>query len=322
LKLRHLTYLVDFRNKSKHSKRTYHLPGDTLKILVLSTKPKLYSTKRLVDEALIRGHEIEVIQTTKCFMDLQNVYYKDRILDDFDAVIPRIGASISSFGMAIVRQFEGMGVYCLNSSNAIGRSRDKLRSLQLLSRKNLPLPKTSFAHSSQQSEKIINLVGGAPTVVKLLEGSQGKGVVLGETVKVSESLIDAFRELEANFLVQEFIKDARGSDIRCFVVGDKVVASMMRVAKPGEFRSNIHRGGKGIKVAITAQEREVAIAAAKTMMLNVAGVDIVRSSEGPKILEVNSSPGLEGIEGTTGLNIAAKIIRYIESNFRKIKKDV
>jgi ribosomal protein S6--L-glutamate ligase len=249
------------------------------------------------------------------------VYYKKRKLDKFDIVIPRIGASISSYGMAIVRQFEMMGVYCLNSSNAIGRSRDKLRSLQILSQKGLPLPKTSFAKGTEQTEMLIELVGGAPNVVKLLEGSQGRGVVLAETQKASESLIDAFRELEANFLVQEFIKDANGSDIRCFVVGDKVVATMMRQAKEGEFRSNIHRGGVGIPIKITPEERKVAIGAAKAMRLNMAGVDIIRSGSGPKILEVNSSPGLEGIEGCTEKNIAIKIIEYVEENYTNVKKD-
>jgi ribosomal protein S6--L-glutamate ligase len=297
-----------------------------MNILVLSVNKNLYSTKRLVEEAKNKGHKVEVIKPTDCYMDVSTgtpmVYYKKRKLNKFDAVIPRIGASITSYGMAIVRQFEMMGVYCVNSSNAIGRSRDKLRSLQILSQKGLPLPKTSFASSTQQTGMLINLVGGAPTVVKLLEGSQGRGVVLAETQKASESLIDAFRELQANFLVQEFIRDANGSDIRCFVVGDKVVATMMRQAKEGEFRSNIHRGGVGVPVKITSEERKVAVGAAKAMRLNVAGVDIIRSGSGPKILEVNSSPGLEGIEGCTEKNVAVKLIEYVEDNYTRVKKDI
>lgn len=297
-----------------------------MNILVLSVNKNLYSTKRLVEEAKNKGHKVEVIKPTDCYMDVSTgtpmVYYKKRKLNKFDAVIPRIGASITSYGMAIVRQFEMMGVYCVNSSNAIGRSRDKLRSLQILSQKGLPLPKTSFASSTQQTGMLINLVGGAPTVVKLLEGSQGRGVVLAETQKASESLIDAFRELQANFLVQEFIRDANGSDIRCFVVGEKVVATMMRQAKEGEFRSNIHRGGVGVPVKITSEERKVAVSAAKAMRLNVAGVDIIRSGSGPKILEVNSSPGLEGIEGCTEKNVAVKLIEYVEDNYTRVKKDI
>ncbi len=296
-----------------------------MNLLILSANPKLYSTKRLAEEARNRGHKVEVVRPTRCFMDVSTgqpmVHYKKKKLGHIDAVIPRIGASISSYGMAIVRQFEMMGVYCLNSSNAIGRSRDKLRSLQILSQKGLPLPKTSFANSTEQTAKLIDLVGGAPTVVKLLEGSQGRGVVLAETRKASESLIDAFRELHANFLVQEFIKDANGADIRFFVVGEKVIGSMMRQAKEGEFRSNIHRGGTGMPVKITAEERRVAVAAAKAMRLNMAGVDIIRSGTGPKILEVNSSPGLEGIEKALEKNLAVEIIKFVEKNYRNIKKD-
>lgn len=291
-----------------------------MKIIILSVNSKLYSTKRLVEEAKRAGHEVEVINPLKCFMDISSnkpmVHYQQRKLNKVDAIIPRIGAAISFYGMAIVRQFDMMGVYCLNDADAIGRSRDKLRSLQLLSKKGVALPKTSFANSTKQTQKLIKLVEGPPTVVKLLEGSQGRGVVLGETQKASESLIDVFRELKANFLVQEFIKDANGTDIRCFVVGDKVVASMMRVGAEGEFRSNIHRGGHGEKVKITPEERKLAVAAAKAMRLNVAGVDIIRSNSGPKVLEVNSSPGLEGIEGTTKINVAGKIISYIEENVK------
>jgi ribosomal protein S6--L-glutamate ligase len=294
-------------------------------IVILSVNKHLYSTKRMVEEAKELGHTVEVIRPTECFMDVSSgapmVYYKKRKLNKVDAVIPRIGASISSYGMAIVRQFEMMGVYCLNSSNSIGRSRDKLRSLQILSQRGLPLPKTSFANSTQQTETLIKLVGGAPTVVKLLEGSQGRGVILAETHQASESLIDAFRELKANFLVQEFIKDAKGADIRCFVIGDKVVAAMMRQAKEGEFRSNIHRGGVGLQVKITPEERKIAVAAAKAMRLNMAGIDIIRSGSGPKILEVNSSPGLEGIENCTQKNIAQNIMKYVENNYSIVKQD-
>lgn len=295
-------------------------------ILILSSNKTLYSTKRLVEEIKLKGHTVEVATPTQCYMDVSTgspmVRINKRKLDKVDAVIPRIGASVSSYGLSIVRQFEMMGVYCLNSSNAIGRSRDKLRSLQILAQKALPLPKTSFANSTDQTDMLIKLVGGAPTVVKLIEGSQGRGVILAETHKASESLIDAFRELHANFLVQEFIKDANGSDIRCFVVGDKVVGTMMRQAKEGEFRSNIHRGGIGTPVKITPTERKIALAAAKAMKLNMAGVDIIRSGSGPKILEVNSSPGLEGIEGCTKKNIAVEIIQYIEDNYKKLKKDI
>ncbi len=288
-----------------------------MNILILSASKNIYSTKRLVEEAQKANHNVEVINPLLCFMDISTglpmVHYKKRKLDKIDAVIPRIGASINEYGIAIVRQFEMMGTYCLNTPDAIERSRNKLRSMQLLSKKGTPLPRTSFANSTQQTQKLIQLVGGAPTVVKLLQGSQGKGVILGETQKASESLIDAFRELQANFLVQEFIHGSNGSDIRCFVVGDKVIASMMRVAKEGEFRSNIHRGGKGENIKITPQERKIAVDAAKTMRLNMAGVDIMRSMNGPKVLEVNSSPGLEGIEGVTKKNIAAEIIKFVEA---------
>ncbi len=297
-----------------------------MNILILSANKQLYSTKRLVEEAKKQGHKVEVIQPTRCYMDVISgapmVYYKQRKLNKFDAIIPRIGASITNYGVAIVRQFEMMGIYCLNSSNAILRSRDKFRSMQILSQKNIPMPKTSFAKSTEQTDMLIKLVGGAPNVVKLLEGSQGRGVVLAETKKASESLIDAFRELNANFLVQEFIKDANGSDIRCFVVGDKVISAMMRQAKEGEFRSNIHRGAVGTAVKITPEERKIAISAAKAMRLNMAGVDLIRSGSGPKVLEVNSSPGLEGIETYTKKNVAAQIIKHVEENYTKIKKDI
>jgi ribosomal protein S6--L-glutamate ligase len=252
----------------------------------------------------------------KCYMDITSkapmVHYQNRILDSYDAIIPRIGASITFYGTAVLRQFEMMGVFSLNESVAISRARDKLRSLQLLSRKGLGLPVTGFAHSTKMTQDLIKLVGGAPLVIKLLEGTQGKGVVLAETDKAAESVIDAFREMDANILVQEFIKEANGSDIRCFVIGDEVVASMMRTARPGEFRSNLHRGGTAKIIEITDEERQVAIDATKALGLNVAGVDLLRSKSGPLIMEVNSSPGLNGIETSTGKDVAGMIIEYLE----------
>ena len=294
-----------------------------LKIAILSRNSRLYSTKRLVEAARLRGHEVEVIDPLMCYMDITSknpmIKYKDRVLDDFQAIIPRIGASVTFYGTAILRQFEMMGVYPVNESVAIGRSRDKLRALQILSRKGLGLPRTGFAHSTKMTQSLIELVGGAPLVVKLLEGTQGKGVVLAETNKAAEALIEAFREMKANFLVQEFVKEANGTDIRCFVVGDKVVASMLRRAKEGEFRSNLHRGGIAEKIKITPQERETAVKAAKALGLNVAGVDLLRSSHGPSIMEVNSSPGLEGIENTTKIDVAGLIVEFIEKNAKTHK---
>ncbi len=287
-----------------------------MKIAILSRNSNLYSTKRLVEAGKARGHEIEVIDTLKCYMNITStkpmVHYQNRNLDDFDAIIPRIGASITFYGTAVIRQFEMMGVFSLNESVSITRARDKLRSLQLLSRKGLGLPITGFAHSTKMTQELIKLVGGAPLVIKLLEGTQGKGVVLAETEGAAESVIDAFREMDANILVQEFIKEARGSDIRCFVIGDQVVASMMRTAKEGEFRSNLHRGGTAKIVEITPEERQAALDATKALGLNLAGVDMLRSSRGPLIMEVNSSPGLNGIETATGKDVAGMIIEYLE----------
>jgi len=242
------------------------------------------------------------------------IYYKGEALTDFDAVIPRIGASITFFGTAVVRQFEMMGVYSINESVAISRSRDKLRSLQLLARKGVGLPVTGFAHSTKYTKDLIKIVGGAPLVVKVLEGTQGIGVVLTETQKAAESVIEAFRGLDAHFLVQEFIKEAGGSDIRCLVIGDKVVAAMKRQGLEGEFRSNIHRGGTASLEKISPEERATALKAAKIMGLNVAGVDILRSKNGPVVMEVNSSPGLKGIEKATGKDVATSIITYIEKH--------
>lgn len=288
-----------------------------MKIAILSRSTGLYSTKRLMEAGKARGHEIEVIDTLKCYMDITStkplVHYQNRVLDQFDAIIPRIGASVTFYGTAVIRQFEMMGVFSLNESVAISRARDKLRSLQLLSRKGLGLPITGFAHSTKMTSDLIKLVGGAPLVIKLLEGTQGKGVVLAETDSAAESVIDAFREMDANILVQEFIKEARGTDIRCFVVGDQVVASMQRTAKPGEFRSNLHRGGTAKIIDITAEERQAALDATKALGLNLAGVDMLRSSRGPLIMEVNSSPGLNGIETATGKDVAGMIIEYLEA---------
>jgi ribosomal protein S6--L-glutamate ligase len=289
-----------------------------VKIAVLSRNSKLYSTARLVEEAQNAGHEARVIDTLKCYMDITSakpaVWYRGEKLEQQDAVIPRIGASITNYGTAVIRQFEMMDTYSLVGSIPLNRSRSKLRALQLLSRKGVGLPVTGFAHDVHNTRQLIQLVGGAPVVVKLLEGTQGRGVVLAETVKAAESVIDAFIELKADFLVQEFIKEAGGSDVRCFVIGKKVVAAMERKSAPGEFRSNLHRGGTAVLTKLTPLERRTAIKAAQTMGLNVAGVDILRSSRGPLVMEVNSSPGLRGIEESTGVNVAAKIIQFIEDN--------
>lgn len=291
-----------------------------MKIAILSRNRHLYSTRRLVEAAHQRGHEVRVLDTLKCYMDIATmrpgIYYKGERLGEFDAVIPRIGASITFYGLAVLRQFEMMNTFPLNESVAIGRARDKLRSLQLLSRKGIGLPVTSFAHDVESTENLVKLVGGAPLVVKLLEGTQGKGVVLAETKKAAESVIDAFRELGADFLVQEFVKEAGGADIRCFVIGERVVAAMMRQAREGEFRSNLHRGGTASVVKLTPEERSTAVRAARTVGLNVAGVDILRSNHGPLVMEVNSSPGLEGIESATHKDVAGMIIRFIETNAR------
>lgn len=292
-----------------------------MKLAILSRKASLYSTSRLREAALERGHEVQIIDYLRCYMNIAShrpqVMYAGKPLEGIDAIIPRIGASHTFYGTAVVRQFEMMSVFPTNSSQAISRSRDKLRCLQLLSRLGIGLPVTSFAHSTKDVDGLISLVGGAPLVVKLLEGTQGIGVVLAETHKAAESVIEAFRGLDANILVQEFIKEAGGSDIRCFVVGERVVASMMRTAPEGEFRSNIHRGGSAKKIKLTPEERSTATRAAKAMGLKVAGVDLLRSNHGPVVMEVNSSPGLEGIEGASGKNVAGKIIEYIERHASK-----
>ncbi len=295
-------------------------PGP-LNIVVLSRNRSLYSTSRLVEAGEARGHKVRVINPLRCYMNISShrpeVHFKGEPLTNVDAIVPRIGASITFYGTAVVRQFEMQGTFSLNESVAISRSRDKLRSLQLLARKGIGLPVTGFGYSPDDNSDLIRLVGGAPLVVKLLEGTQGKGVVLAETGKAAESVIDAFRGLRAYFLTQEFIKEAGGSDIRCFVIGERVVASMMRQAKEGEFRSNVHRGGVARPIRITPEERSTAVRAAKIMGLNVAGVDIMRSNHGPVVLEVNSSPGLEGIEGATNKDIAGNIVQFIEKNAKR-----
>ncbi len=286
-----------------------------MKIDILSRNPGLYSTQRLVEAAQELGHETRILNHLLCYMNIAShrpeMHYKGELLVNPDAVIPRIGASVTFYGTAVVRQFEMMGVYCVNESVAISRSRDKLRSLQLLSRKGLGMPVTGFAHSTSDTEDLIKMVGGAPLVVKLLESTQGKGVVLAETNKAAESTIEAFRSLNSRFLVQEYIKEAGGADIRCIVVGEKVVASMERKAKEGEFRSNLHRGGSARAIRITPEERSTAVRSAKIMGLHVAGVDLLCSAHGPLVMEVNSSPGLEGIENATGVDVAKAIIQFI-----------
>ena len=291
-----------------------------MKIGILSRKHELYSTRRLAEAAEERGHEVHVINHLFCYMNITShrpsVHYRGQELTGFDAIIPRIGASVTFYGTAVVRQFEMMGVYSVNESVAINRSRDKLRSLQLLARAGIGLPVTGFAHSTKATDDLIDMVGGAPLIVKLLEGTQGKGVVLAETKKAAESTVEAFRSLKTRFLVQEFIKEAGGADIRCLVVGGKVVASMLRQGKAGEFRSNIHRGGSATPIKITPEERSTALRAAKTMGLNVSGVDLLRSNHGPLVMEVNSSPGLEGIEKATGKDVAGAIIEFIAKHAR------
>jgi ribosomal protein S6--L-glutamate ligase len=292
-------------------------------IAILSRNRQLYSTRRLVEAARQRGHDVNIVDPLKCVMDVTSlrpaVYHRGEILPRFDAVIPRIGASVTFYALAVLRQFEVMGVYPANESVAIGRSRDKLRSLQLLARAGIGMPVTAFAHSPDDTKTLVRLVGGAPLVLKLLEGTQGRGIVLAETNKAAESVIDAFRELDANFLVQQFIREAGGADIRAFVVGDRVVAAMLRQAKEGEFRSNLHRGGSASVVKLSPAERATAVRAAKTVGLNIAGVDIVRGKDGPLVLEVNSSPGLEGIEQTTGKDVAGMIMEFIEKQARPYK---
>lgn len=292
-----------------------------LRIGLLASNPELYSNKRIMEAGMIRGHEMEFLNIKECYMKLDaklpEIHYRGgKILHRFDAIIPRIRPSITFYGCALTRQFEALRVFCLNSSNAIAQSRDKLYSLQLLLNHGIDIPTTGFANSPLDTDDLIKMVGGSPLIVKLLEGTQGKGVVLAETKKAAESVINAFKSLNANILVQEFIKEANGKDIRCFVIDGKVVAAMQREALPGEFRANIHLGGSASVIKITEEEKRMAIRAAKAMNLKVAGVDIIRSSKGPLLLEVNSSPGLEGIEGATNKDIAGKMIQAIEKNLK------
>ncbi len=291
-----------------------------MKIILLARNPNLYSHKRLIAAAEERGHEVKVVDTLRVYVNISTdkpaARYGGHDLVGFDAVIPRIGASITAFGTAVLRQFEVMGVYPLNESVAIARSRDKLRSLQLMARKGIGLPVTCFAHRSSQAEDIIDQAGGAPVVIKLLEGTQGIGVVLGETKSAAKSMIQAFGGLKADILVQEFIKEANGEDIRALVIGDKVVAAMKRKGPEDDFRSNLHRGGTAEQVKITPLERKTAVRAAKVLGLNVAGVDMLRSNHGPVVMEVNSSPGLEGVEKATGKDVAGMIIDFLQKNAR------
>jgi len=288
-----------------------------VKLGILSRKASLYSTRRLAEAAEERGHQVEIVDYSRCYMNITS--HKPQVLLageslSFDAVIPRIGASLTFYGTAVVRQFEMMGVFSANESQAIVRSRDKLRALQLLAAEGIGLPVTGFARSTKDIDGLISVVGDAPVIIKLLEGTQGVGVVLAETHKAAESVITAFRQLDANILVQEFIKEAEGSDIRAFVVDGKVVASMMRKAAKGEFRSNLHRGGTATTIKLTPEERSTAIRSAKLLGLKVAGVDMLRSNHGPVIMEVNSSPGLEGIETSTGKDVAGAIVEFVEKN--------
>ncbi|EEX13219.1 SSU ribosomal protein S6P modification protein [Citreicella sp. SE45] len=288
-----------------------------LRLAILTREPGNYSTRRLIEAAEHRGHTMEVIDTSRCYMNIRavggEVHYDGRRLPHYDAVIPRIGASVTSYGTAVVRQFESLGTYCLAGSEGITVSRDKLHAHQVLARNRIGMPTTAFARSPKDSGNVISLVGGAPLVLKLLESTQGKGVVLAETKKAAESVISAFQGLRADFLVQSFVKEAAGEDIRCFVVGGKVVASMRRRGRPDDFRSNLHQGGTAEPVRISRTERDIAVRAARAMKLDVAGVDLLRGDDGPKVLEVNSSPGLEGIERTSGKDIAGLVIQHIEA---------
>lgn len=289
-----------------------------MRFLMLAQNPNLYSHKRLVEAAEQRGHTLDIIKTLRATINITShrpsVYYDGQKVEGYDAVIPRIGASVTFYGLAVLRQFEMMGVYPLNESVAIGRSRDKLRSMQLLARRGIGLPVTTFAHDPKKATEVIEMAGGAPVVIKLLEGTQGIGVVLAETPNSAKSVIEAFRGANVNILVQEFIKEAGGADIRCFVIGGKVIASMLRQGAEGDFRSNLHQGGSAKTVRITPQERSTAVGAAKAMGLNVCGVDLLRANHGPVVMEINSSPGLEGIENASNIDVAGQIIQFIEKN--------
>lgn len=289
-----------------------------MKIAMLARNANLYSHQRLKAAAEERGHTLDIIDTLRCYMNIASrrpeIYYNGEQLTGYDAVIPRIGASVTFYGTAVLRQFEMMGVYPLNESVAIGRSRDKLRSMQLLARDGIGLPVTTFAHDPKQTEEVLALAGGAPIVIKLLEGTQGIGVVLADTDRSAKSVVEAFRGAGVNILMQEFIKEAGGTDIRAIVVGGKVVAAMKRTGAEGDFRSNLHRGGSAQVVRLSSEERATAVRAAKSMGLNACGVDMLRANHGPVIMEVNSSPGLEGVEKATGKDIAGMMIEYLEKN--------
>lgn len=289
-----------------------------MNIKILSSNANLYSTKRLVEAAKNRKHNVEVINHVKCDIVIEKknpvIYYNAHKIENTDAIIPRIGASVTFYGTAVVRQFEMMRVFTTTESQALVRSRDKLRSLQVLSRAGLGLPKTVFTNYSKNIKEILNQAGGAPVIIKLLEGTQGIGVILAETRQAAESVIEAFNNLQARVIVQEFIKEAGGADIRAFIVDGQVVGAMKRQAKDGEFRSNLHRGGVATVIKLTDEEETAALKAAKALGLGIAGVDMLQSARGPLILEVNSSPGLEGIEAATGKDIANSIIKYIERN--------
>ena len=289
-----------------------------MKIALMCRNAELYSHKRIIEAARQRDHEIEVVNHLRCYVNVTShrpqIHYQGKILPQYDAVIPRIGASVTFFGTAVLRQFEMMGVYPVNESVAITRSRDKLRSLQLLARKGVGMPVTLFAHRTGNADELLEIIGGAPVVIKLLEGTQGIGVVLGETHDAAASIIQAFGGVKTNILIQEFVKEAKGEDIRCLVIGDKVVAAMRRRGKEGGFRSNLHRGGTAETIKISPAERQTAVSAAAIMGLNFCGVDLLRSNHGPVVMEVNSSPGLEGIENATGIDVAGKVIQFIERN--------
>ena len=290
-----------------------------MKILILSRNKNLYSTRRIFNAGINRGHEVRVVDYLRCYMNITSrkptVYYGGESLEKADAVIPRIGASQTFYGTAVVRQFETMGSYCVNSSEAITASRDKLKSLQILAQDGINMPVTGFASHTMDIEGVIEKVGSVPLVMKLLQGTQGQGIVLAETRKAAESVMSAFRQLEADILVQEFIKESSGTDIRALVVGDNVVAAMRRIAPEGEFRSNVHRGGRTEQIILNQEEEKIAVGAASVLGLRIAGVDLMRSKRGPLVLEVNSSPGLEGIEASSGVDVAGNIVRFIEGDY-------
>ena len=291
-----------------------------MKILILSRNRNLYSTRRIFDAGIKRGHDLRVVDYLRCYMNITSrkpkVYYGGESLGRADAVVPRIGASLTFYGTAVVRQFEIMESYCVNSSEAITASRDKLKSLQILAQAGINMPITGFASHTMDIEGVIEKVGSIPLVMKLLQGTQGQGIVLAETRKAAESVMSAFRQLEADILVQEFIKESSGTDIRALVVGDSVVAAMRRIAPKGEFRSNVHRGGRTEQITLSQEEEKTAVEAAHVLGLRIAGVDLMRSKRGPLVLEVNSSPGLEGIEASSGVDVAGDIIRFIEMDYK------